>query len=86
MSNFPIVPEYIDKSAIHLQIMIDYQQTFSLPQTQMLKFVLPPTRNLNASQWIIGCVGSPGVRLTLGMYNSCCLCQFRLHWVVEYWL
>ena len=27
----------------------------------MLKSALPPTRNPNASQWNIGCVGSPGI-------------------------
>ena len=32
----------------------------------MLKFALPPTRNPNASQWNIGCVGSPGVGAGIG--------------------
>ena len=31
-----------------------------------LKFVLPPIRNPNASQWNIGCVGSPGVGARVG--------------------
>ena len=26
-----------------------------------LKFVLPPMRNINESEWNVGCVGSPGI-------------------------
>ena len=32
----------------------------------MPKFVLPTTRNPNASQWNIGCVGSPGIGACVG--------------------
>ena len=32
---------------------------FALPPTPNLKFVLPPTQTPKASQWNIGCVGSP---------------------------
>ena len=39
---------------------------FPLPPTRTLKFALPPTRNPNASQWNIGCVGSPGVGAHVG--------------------
>ena len=31
----------------------------ALPSMQILKFAFDPTRNTNASQWNIGCVGSP---------------------------
>ena len=31
---------------------------FALHPTRILKFAFPPTRNPNASQWNIGCVGS----------------------------
>ena len=37
-----------------------------LPPTLMLKFALPPTRNSNASQWNIGCIGSPGIGAHVG--------------------
>ena len=37
-----------------------------------------PTQNPNANQWNIGCK----IR-ALGMYISCCLCQFHLHWVAN---
>ena len=36
------------------------------PRTQTLKFALPPTQNLNANQWNIGCVGSPGIGARVG--------------------
>ena len=32
---------------------------FALPLTQNIKSVLPQTQNPNASQWNIGCFGSP---------------------------
>ena len=39
-----------------------------------LKFVFYPTRNPNASQWNIGCVGCQRKILALTMYISCFLC------------
>ena len=36
------------------------------PPTPTLKFALPPTRNPNASQWNIDCVGSPGIGAQVG--------------------
>ena len=38
----------------------------ALPKTRLPKFALPPMRNPNASQWNIGCVGSPGVGAGVG--------------------
>ena len=50
---------------------------FALPPTPTLKFALPPTRNPNASQWNIGCVGSPmQIFFALAMYILCCLSRF----------
>ena len=39
---------------------------FALPPTRMLESALPPTPNPNASQWNIGCVGSPSVGARVG--------------------
>ena len=57
---------------------------FALPPTQYIKFALPGTENPNASQWNIGCVGSPTqnfrvghvhfmlfVLISFGMGNQC---------------
>ena len=43
---------------------------FALPPTRNIKFALPPTQNPNASQWKIGCVGSPKF--------SCWPCTFHV--------
>ena len=43
-----------------------YQIQFSLPPTPNLKFALTPKQTPNASQWNIGCVGSPGVGTRVG--------------------
>ena len=45
-----------------------------LEPTQTLKFAFYPTRNPNASQWNIGCVGTQHKILALAMYMSCFLC------------
>ena len=39
---------------------------FALPPMRMLKVTLLATRNPNAGQWNIGCVGSPGVGAGVG--------------------
>ena len=39
---------------------------FALPLTQMLKCALPPMPTPNASQWNIGCVGSPTPNFHIG--------------------
>ena len=39
---------------------------FALPPMPTPKFALPPTRNPNASQWNIGCVGSPAQIFRVG--------------------
>ena len=39
---------------------------FALPPMPNLKFALPPMRTPNASQWNIGCVGTPGVGTHVG--------------------
>ena len=49
--------------------------------TQNLQFAFYPTRNPNASQWNIGCVGSQRKMLALAMYISCFLCIFHLRLV-----
>ena len=41
-------------------------QKYALPSTSNLKFAFHPTRNPNASQWNIGCVGSSGVGAGVG--------------------
>ena len=43
------------------------------------KICVTPTQNPKASQWNIGCVGSP--TQNMAMYISCCLCSFHLHWL-----
>ena len=43
---------------------------FALPSTQMLKFALPQTPTPNASQWNIGCVGSPTQNFSVGHVHS----------------
>ena len=42
-----------------------------------------PNVSPNASQWNIVCVGYAQVGFALGMYISCCLCQFHLLWVAN---
>ena len=42
---------------------------FALSPMQTLKFALPPTRNPNASQWNVGCVGSPGFGACIGLVH-----------------
>ena len=39
---------------------------FVFSPTPNLRFALPPTRNHNASQWNIGCVGSPTQNFRVG--------------------
>ena len=39
---------------------------FALPPTPTVKFALSPMRNPNASQWNIGCVGSPTQHFCFG--------------------
>ena len=45
---------------------------------QNLKFAFYPTRNPNASQWNIGCIGSQRKILALAIYISFFLCRFHL--------
>ena len=47
--------------------------------TRNLKVAFYPTRNPNASQWNIGCVGCQRKIFVSGMYISCFLCRFHLH-------
>ena len=53
---------------------------FAFPPTPNLKFALPPTRTPNASQWNMGCVGSPTQNFTLAMYISFLLVDFICIW------
>ena len=46
--------------------------------TRNLKVAFYPTRNPNASQWNIGCVGCQRKIFASGMYISCFLCRFHL--------
>ena len=39
---------------------------FAFPPTRNIKFALPPIQNPNASQWNIGCVGSPTQNFGIG--------------------
>ena len=55
----------------------------ALPPLRTLKFALRPTRNPNASQWNIGCVVSPGIRVRVGHVHFMLLCQFRLRRVAN---
>ena len=48
--------------------------------TQNLKVAFYPTRNPNASQWNIGCVGCQRQIFASGMYISGFLCRFHLRW------
>ena len=56
---------------------------FALPPTRNIKFALPPTQNPNASQWNIGCVGSPMQNFCVGHVHFMFLCQFHLCWVAN---
>ena len=47
---------------------------FAFSPTPNLKFVLPPTRTPNASQWNIGCVGSPTQNFRVGNVHFIFFC------------
>ena len=48
-----------------------------------LKVAFFPTRNPNASQWNIGCVGCQRKISASGMYISCFMCRFHLRLVAN---
>ena len=56
---------------------------FALPQMGNIKFALPPTQNPNASQWNIGCVGSPTQNFRIGhvYFKLFVLISFALGWL-----
>ena len=49
--------------------------------TRTLKFALPPTQNPNASQWNIGCVGSPTQNSCIGHVDFMLFIPFFSRWV-----
>ena len=51
---------------MHLKLIFHCDAKFALPPTQNLKFALPQTPNPNASQWNIGCDGSPTQNFRVG--------------------
>ena len=54
---------------------------FALPPTPNLNFVSHRKRTPNASQWNIGCVGSPGFGAGIGHLDFMLLCSFHLRWL-----
>ena len=82
----------------YTNMLVSKTLKFALPPKRNIKFVLLPMQNPNASQWNIGCVGSP--TNVLAMYISCYLFSFQFaveyglksqimnfdEWVVSSWL
>ena len=56
---------------------------FALPPTQILKCALPQTRNPNASQWNIGCVGFQAQHYCIGHVHFMLFVSISFQWVAN---